>query len=496
MRNRSLSLLLALSLLAACTASCQSASDPAVDGTDTSADTTADIQSEGKLPDNLPDVDMDGFELSFLNHDIAGWEWSNTRISMEEQNGEALNDAFYHRTQGITERFNCKIRIEEEPKPHEQIVQNVMAGDAAFDVYTVLDDRLPRVMMQCTSWDAVPYLDLEKPWWNPDATGMFNIAGVQAALAGSVTLSPVSRAVCMVFNKDIYATLNTGEDLYALVQEGKWTFDAFQSMSKLVYADLDGDSFYDESDRYLLNYGRGFKGYIMSFLVGGGIELTEAGPDDAAVFTLHKNEKAINYFQKLLDAMEDDSYQCISTVTAGSFQPSNFFSDGHALFTMGVPHDIIKLRDMNDEIGILPIPKMDENQKQYYAPSYGNVVFVLPSTVTKDRAENIGILMEAMAYDGYYDVLPVYKENALKTKAARDEESAAMLDIIFDSIVFDFGLNFLLDPVLTPTVLTDLLKASDRSGVLVSTLNKYLPKLETQVEDIMEGITAMPTTIS
>ena len=49
------------------------------------------------------------------------------------------------------------------------------------------------------------------------------------------------------------------------------------------------------------------------------------------------------------------------------------------------------------------------------------------------------IILEALACESYKSVVPAYYEIALKTKYTRDEDSARMLDIIFENRVFDLG---------------------------------------------------------
>ena len=55
--------------------------------------------------------------------------------------------------------------------------------------------------------------------------------------------------------------------------------------------------------------------------------------------------------------------------------------------------------------------------------------------------ERTGIITEALCAESLYTLTPAYYDITLKTKAARDEESSAMLDIIFANRVFEMG-NF------------------------------------------------------
>ena len=52
--------------------------------------------------------------------------------------------------------------------------------------------------------------------------------------------------------------------------------------------------------------------------------------------------------------------------------------------------------------------------------------------------EFVGIVTELMSAKSYEMVRPAVYDVALKTKIARDDESAEMLDIILDSMIFEF----------------------------------------------------------
>ncbi len=98
-------------------------------------------------------------------------------------------------------------------------------------------------------------------------------------------------------------------------------------------------------------------------------------------------------------------------------------------------------------------------------------------------ADKLGIILEAMSYYGYENIIPVYKEIALKTKTARDNESADMLDIIFDTIYFDFGTNIMYDAVFVSTFLNDIFNSKSSTAV-VSSMEKAREKITQYMIDI------------
>ncbi len=456
--------------------------------TASTADTTAETETETELTDNLPETDMGGYTLSIYNYNENWLTWTNTRIVVPELTGDVLNDALYNRQANIEERFNCKILTDEADVTIDLLKANTTAGDATYSVYAVDEGNALGALPYIAKWDDIPYLQLDQPWWNPDATKVYNILNKQIALAGNISLSAVSRAVCMVFNKNIYNEYFAGEEsLYDIVTANEWTVDKYLEITDTVHADLNGDGAYDVNDLYGLNMGRGFKGYIASFLCGSGMNFTTADADGNQSFTLHQNEKGIGLMQKLVDKLGTQGYYYNEDKSVHGFQPTDFFSSGHALFTQGVPNDIYKLRDMEDDIGIVPMPKYDASQEKYTAAAWGGATHMLARTFDMADAENLGIILEAMSFSGFYDVIPQYKEIALKTKTARDSESADMLDIIFSSIYFDFGTNILYDGVLAESFLADIWNKKS-SDVIVSSMEKHLNKIEKYIADLNEMI--------
>ncbi len=97
-----------------------------------------------------------------------------------------------------------------------------------------------------------------------------------------------------------------------------------------------------------------------------------------------------------------------------------------------------KLRNFEDDYGIIPYPKYDENQPEYKTMADGyHSVLAVPKTV-KDT-EFVGTIVEALSAETWKTVTPTLYEIALKTRYLRDSESKEVLDLIIDGRTFDFG---------------------------------------------------------
>ena len=91
--------------------------------------------------------------------------------------------------------------------------------------------------------------------------------------------------------------------------------------------------------------------------------------------------------------------------------------------------------------GIIPMPKYNAEQENYYQYSTGRntTVICFPHTATGDTLDMGTFLVEAMAIDSVNTVKPAYYDICLKGRYADDVESLSMLDIITTSVATDYA---------------------------------------------------------
>lgn len=447
----------------------------------TGEETTAPEETDG-----LPEKDMDKFELKIVHFDGNWLSWALTKLDAESETGDRLNDAIYKRNRNMEERFNCEINVTgKETITAGDIQSEIMAGDSNYDVWFMYDNWTLGAVEYLLPWEELPYINLDREWWNPSATEVFNLEGKTYAAAGNYSLSVLSRASGFAFNKDIYNKMNRSENIYDLAREGKWTIDVMYDTAKNAYIDLDGDSSMNENDQYGIS--GSWKETFWRFLSGSDVRFISKDSNSDPVFDLQKNETAINKMLKIFDLFtEKGIYYNPQTKDVHSVQDSEeIFADGRLLFKTVNLFDLEALRTCDIDIGILPCPKYDENQENYYAPSFGAEISVLLKTLPEERKENVGMLLEALAYDTNANILPEYKEVLLKTKLARDNESEEMIDIIINSISFDFGINAWQNEVGVPIVQRIYVKNDPN---VASTLAKMQKSVDAQINKLVEKL--------
>ena len=237
------------------------------------------------------------------------------------------------------------------------------------------------------------------------------------------------------FNKQMILDHNL-ENPYDLVKEGTWTFDKLMTMSTGVYQDINGDGIKDLGDIY------GFSThstYVDPIYFGVGLRTTEKNNDDIPMIAeSFGSEKAHWLLETLVDlfATNDAWLETVSYTNS-----DNMFSEGRALFSNNDFLYSTEIRDVDMEYGIVPLPKYDEEQKEYYTVmSFPYSLYGVP--VDARDPDMSSAVLECLASESYRTVVPALFETGLKVKYAQDDEAAQMFDLIRASAVFDFGRVF------------------------------------------------------
>ena len=162
--------------------------------------------------------------------------------------------------------------------------------------------------------------------------------------------------------------------------------------------------------------------------------------------------------------------------------------DETALFGLGHPNNMGGLyRTVPMNVGYLPCPKYDESQERYYCTTWASEMMVILKTLPDDRLENVSIILEALSFDSAREdgVMQIYKEVMMKGKYATNENCEKMFDIVLDSLSFDFGIIAWEGELINPLI-KDIF--ASRKGNVVSSLESFTPKVQKQIDKLIENI--------
>ena len=434
---RIISLFLALTTLIPL-ASCGSDN---TDNAETSSETSSDSVSEettSDRSDSLPsDLDFGGETVSIL------W-WEENNEFSEELNGEIVNDALYERDLNVESRLN--VTLNNIPMSYTwdtrdiyigTIRNSVMAGDNTYDIvsgqYYTMPSLIPDGIL--TDLAKLPYLDFTQPWWVNGLVEETSIDGKLFLATGEISINSIKELSCIFANGRLVEEYQL-EDPYELVESGKWTLDKLEEMSADIYTDLNGNNTADVGDLFGFQlYPNGLVPFIQSLDLKVTTNNSEGYPE--LTFGTEKVQDAITK----LCALTHDNLGVLLVPDADEATQSvrQSFNDGKSVFMTGVFNDAAKYyHDMTDDFLVLPYPKYDEAQTDYYsALNEGNTLFGITSSCqNKERAAAV---MEAISIENHYTTSPAYFETALKIKYSRDEKSAQMFDLIRENVIFGFG---------------------------------------------------------
>ena len=126
-----------------------------------------------------------------------------------------------------------------------------------------------------------------------------------------------------------------------------------------------------------------------------------------------------------------------------------------------------------------------ESQGSYYTRESGALFSNVP--VTQENKENIGLILEKLAEESAKVTTPAYKNIIMKGKYSRDNQSSQMLDLLYDTRVYDLGDSFWCD-IIRDNFIKTMMTTNDRN--LSSNLKKYQKIIVKTIEKVVVNITA------
>lgn len=440
MKKSAISLLLALLMALS---ACGDVSDAVDDDTGTTSANTDTVSAEtdrSEISDNLPDIDFEGTEFNIL----CRTEWAY-EFDVEEQTGDLVSDAIFERNSKVEERFNVDLVYSEVDGSWgaqntflTTLNNSILAGDGAYDMVAGYQAYMITPAMEGYFLNILemPYIDASAPWWSKQCNDSITVNGKLYLTTGDIAISLWENIYVMFFNKQLAEEYNV-PDLYELVESGEWTYDKLYEVSSMVGRDLDGNSIYDDNDLY--GFATASNNHPRLWQVAFELPITKLNDDGFMEMSLNC-ERTQEALIKLVDLYKlPTTYKNFGALDEpGQFSEPTMFIENRALIVTAFLGAAEMLRDMDTDFGIIPYPKYDENQTEYRTTAHNSTSMIcFPKTVVD--VDMSAIIAEAMCAESYRSVIPKYYEVSLKTKISRDEQSEQMIDLIRDSLIFDFG---------------------------------------------------------
>ena len=355
---------------------------------------------------------------------------------LENDSDDLVESATFRRNKLIEQMYGITITASESSSNNYDIdaLNSILAGDDAYDLVFTHARAAFVYAVQGAAYNFrdIESIHLDKPWWTKDVVESCTLNGKLYVLDGDISSKGLGATMCMVFNKRIFDEL--GFDYpYELVKEGDWTFDEFAYTVKKGAKDLNGDGIIEpEFDQ--LGYSSSQWEAPMNIIYTGGQKIYDKDENGDLQLTLYSN-KTVEIYDEFFSLI--DNKACYLGTEKSTYNGPDLFNDGRAMIADSELRHAQTLRNLDDDFGIIPYPKFDEDDEYATAVNAGSHMIFIPITV--EDVERTGAITEALCAIGSRDVIPAFYEKSLKTKYTRDEESEEMIDLIRDSIVFDLG---------------------------------------------------------
>lgn len=437
--------LLALASVAAVTASC--GSSDAGETKTTEANTAADtaVVTEEVTTDYMPvfpEKDYGGDEFLILTSSDAddnGVDWVTKDIYAEAATGDVITDAVYERNMWIEDTFNVKLN-QFQCVTMTETKKAVQAGVTDYDaVITAIANGCAmgagNFVLDLTQ---VPNIDLTQPWWDQGIIRDVTINERTYIATGDISIVDNDATWVLMFNKQI--AQNQDYDLYQLVRDNKWYFETMKGMITECAADLNGDGKMAwQDDQY------GFattNDSAQGLMYASGLTLSSRDSEGYPVLGTDM-DRLTAVITAAGQIMSDKKITVNGNSDIGSTDDLRLlFEGGRALFYGEVMQCVTRMRDSATDFGLVPWPKFDESQENFYCYVHSTAGKGVCIPTTQTDPEMAGLIIEAMAAKSVGTVTEAYYDKALTYKYMRDEESAQMLDIILSNRLFDLAYSY------------------------------------------------------
>lgn len=398
------------------------------------------LKLRDQVDSGLTDETFGGYTVTIdCLHDENGRNYTADWIMKEEITSDQINNVLYERHQTIEEKFDVNLNYvylegTDSTSTDDYVsirTTTIQAGLGEIDIIGVAP-WATRLALEGIFEDMneLDYLDFSRPWWFTDTINDFTLDGHSIIAFGSCTgVSIFGGTEVCYFNQDLcenYLKDENGDpvDLYQLVRDGKWTYDYLYAIAKDYHLDMDGDEEISEGDLFGFKYNTSF---IRLFWNLGGkyCEFDEATGMPTCNLNTSKNEDIFNKCRDLI-SLYDKDVDGKWFAEAGENKGILFYATNLTMIEDTGGYEF--------QVGILPMPKLNEEQENYLANGY---LVGAGITIDSRQPNTSAAVLEALAYYGWYSVVPKYYETIVKYKYSSDSRNAEMLDLMYNNMYYD-----------------------------------------------------------
>ena len=367
--------------------------------------------------------------------DTAGAPWGQFELNPAAY-GEKLNASFEERQAIILEMYGVTVNWV-EAQMNQAITNDLTEAANAENVsYEIGIPRAFEVQSLSTvvfDMGNSDYIDFTNSYYSQVAYECMTVAGVTLFAAGDFSFQDEQLAHMLFYNKEILATLNSTIDLYALVESGRWTYSLMANLARGVSGDVNGNHEQDDEDKY----GFATKNVTRFYQYFG---VAEASVIDG-MYQLTLNDPAVtDIVAKIIECNAGSTWCRVNWGGDWGANMGTAFLDSRVLFYNDVAQELDNWSDIEFELGVLPFPKLNSEQKNYCAPvNNAQPTFICIPKVTADRDMSEYFIDVLMWTGSEYVMTEYYNNIELKLSSDYENDLRILKEQIHANIFYDVG---------------------------------------------------------
>lgn len=462
--------------------------------------------SAERIPlDYLPTDGYNGATFNILEWTAGGqtdigmrwvpWEEGD----VESKDGDMLGSAVFDRNAWVEENYDvtitkeyCSVDSVNGAPPYTSVVRtDAQSTGNAYQLYILRTVNIVQLVEEGLFADMNEYeesLHTDQPWWVQDSVDSFTLGSHLYVAASEMLLRDKGGTAALFFNQVLAADYTDLPNFFELAENREWTLEEMINACSIVSSSLDGDDLMNSAqDMWGCTGGDDPVYYLFN---ASNYKFAHIDEDGYLSYDFGYDENSITATKRIFDEfMYADFYMNTMTVGAQFLEENqDLFVDGGSLFKSGLIKDTaLTLKNMTELYGILPHPLYDLDQENYSSLVWEHHDSILGIPEYAADKEMCAVILEAMSWESYYSVCPVFYDTILLSRAAKDSESKAMLQIILDTRSYDPGLYWDNNSGLHGN--DGLLRLSKTgSSDIASLWAKYKDTIDGNVDDVNEWI--------
>lgn len=429
-----------------------------------SVDEDGEISEDQERQLYLPErIDMGGKDFVIAQSLRDKKQWI---APVDGKGSDAINVAFEKRNNLLQTYYNITIKVvdyDNSKNDSAEILQEFQAAAAGglmiSDIVYAVSGQVMKSLITngfIEDVNTLEPLNLDASYYDQRLRQEYNIEGKLFCLEGDFGVHDELRTHVVGVNKAKYKSFgydNEYGSLYELVKKGDWTIDLMLEMAKGTsdYASLGANMTKDSNWGIISESPFPYVVYL-----GTGNKVIKVG-NGGALTVSYNDPTAFQFMEEMLQDITnrivlENNETILADASKGVLSDSNYwgeaqgmFSQGKALFRTSTLVDFTKYADMEDEFGILPVPKYSTEQDYYYSwcSSQAHSPLFVPRNTDKEELNKTATIIEGMAYFSKYmsgttqTLHDAFYQNMADAKLCLTVDDRDMLALIFEQRTFD-----------------------------------------------------------